>query len=273
MSNRYYGEREALLAQGYSLPRTSRQGYFDMVRTKTYYPAKRGAVTVYGGMAAPKYNKMVAQQRLKARGFKPGYLAAMRTGGFNNPVRAAELKFKDIALNLAVAASSDNFSGPGATTLLNGLVPDSTATGRIGRKIHMKSLYIRYTASLNATSVGGSPLRILVVYDKQANATAPAITDILLTDDFTSPNNISNRDRFVTIFDHITDPISTGDSFAVSGVLHKKFDLETMFNAGVAGTIGDITTGSLYLMVSQAGSISTAGPFLQFQSRMRFDDQ
>ena len=80
-------------------------------------------------------------------------------------------------------------------------------------------------------------------------ATAPVITDILLANDFTSPNNLSNRDRFVTLSDYVTEQLSTASNLSDTGVIRKGLNLETMFNAGSAGTIGDITSGSVYEVI------------------------
>jgi len=194
---------------------------------------------------------------------------AMRIGGWANPSRGGELKFVDNVVNNAVTTAALTFS---AGTLLNGLANGSDASTRIGRKITIKSLLVRWTASLAATSTGGSPVRILIVYDKQANATAPAITDILLSDSFQSQNNLSNRDRFVTLSDVITEPISAGNNFSVSDVIYKKLNLETMYNAGSAGTIGDITSGSIYLFQSQNAHITTASGTFLANCRVRYTD-
>ena len=124
-----------------------------------------------------------------------------------------------------------------------------------------------------ATSTLGSPVRIIVFYDKQANAQAPAVTDVLLADAFPSPNNLSNRDRFVVLADIVTEPIGVATGVYVANFeIYKKLNLETMFNAGTAGTIGDITSGSVYIMAAQAGAIATAAPTFTFRSRIRYTD-
>lgn len=136
----------------------------------------------------------------------------------------------------------------------------------------MKSIFLRYSFALAPTSVGGSPIRVLVVYDKQANAATPGITDILRADTFTATNNLSNRDRFVTIFDHVSTPVSVQGEFQVCDTLYKKINLETMFNAGTAGTVGDITTGSVHIFVAQAGGITVAAPDFVSNCRIRYSD-
>lgn len=227
------------------------------------------------------YAKILAKKRAAvgkanraARGmYRSGIDAqALRVGGYANPTRMGELKFSDVTNTLTCAIGAATWTTPGPTFLLNGLVPDSTATGRIGRKIQMKSLYLRLVPSMAATSTFGGSIRVIVVYDKQANAVAPAVTDVLVTDTFTATNNLSNRDRFVVLYDQISDPLSTAGQVATHMEYYKKINLETCFNAGVAGTIGDITTGSVYIMAAQSGGIGTAAPTVNFRSRIRYSD-
>jgi len=216
------------------------------------------------------------QQRLEAiakrRGVSSTTQQAIRTGGWANPTRGGELKFKDTALTLIPVQGGTAFTAPNAPSLLNGLVPGSSASERIGRKITIKSVLIRWQAFLDPASVGGTPLRIMVFYDKQANAADPAVTDVLLNNQFTSANNLSNRDRFVTIFDNITEVVSTQNNFAIAGTLYKSLNLETMYNAGNAGTIGDISSGSIYIMAAQSGKVTVQPVNIVAQCRVRYTD-
>lgn len=195
---------------------------------------------------------------------------SIRTGGWANPSRMAERKFKDtLSQSATITFGAGTFTAP---AILNGLTQGSDATNRIGRKVIWKSLYLRMTAALAATSTGGGNIRCIIVYDKQANAAAPAVTDILVQDAFTSPNNLNNRDRFVTLCDQITDPIGAATEFSAHIEYFKKINLETVFNSGNAGTIGDIQSGSLYIMFAQQGTIATASGQITWSTRLRFDD-
>lgn len=231
-----------------------------------YYPGKTKKsvqVRTAGGQA-------ITISRPIMSGFGSGTNAqAIRTGGWANPTRSGELKFTDVSYNTDPAVNSAAFTAGG---LLNGLVPGASANERIGRKVTLKSILIRWSFHMTPTSAGTGALRILVVYDKQANAAAPAITDILLTDDFHSQNNLSNRDRFVTIFDTITDAIGTAGPQTVSGVNYKRLNFETLFNAGPAGTIGDISSGSVYIFIAQSGYIITNAADFTARCRIRYTD-
>lgn len=197
--------------------------------------------------------------------------ASRRTGGWSSPQAGSELKFLDYSGTMAPGFGTQTFTTPGL--LLNGCAPGSSAETRIGRKITMKSIYIRYSYSRSAaTMTGGSPGRILIVYDKQSNAAAPAITDILLADDYHSMNNLSNRDRFITLFDSVTEPISDTNNVCVGDTLYKGMNLDVMFNGGNAGTIGDITSGAIYAFAATTNRIGVSNPQVVFRSRIRYTD-
>jgi len=245
----------------------------------SFRPTSKKALKAYSGSRGVR----AAEQRdllnkvarsISSQGTRPARLSAvsqqaLRVGGWASPSRMGELKFRDTNYLVSLPPNATTFT---AGPLLNAMAPGSTASQRIGRKIVLKSFLMRYRGIVATTSVGGSPVRMLVVYDKQANATAPTILDVLERDDFTSPNNLSNRDRFVTLCDHMSDPVSQNGNQGVQGVVYKPLNLETMFNDGTAGTIGDITSGSVYIFIAQTSGISVTGPQFEWDFRIRYSD-
>jgi len=213
-----------------------------------------------------KANKRAFKRQRRDNG--PIARQAKRTGGWANPSRGGELKFVDTTITTAVPINGTFNAG----TLLNGMANGSDASTRIGRKVNIKSLLLRWSFRLSTTTTAGGNIRFIVVYDKQSNAAAPVITDILLADAFDSPNNLSNRDRFVTLMDVITPAIGTSGDYAVAGVGYKRLNLETMFNAGSAGTIGDITSGSIYVFAASSNSFLTTALVQLTRARIRYSD-
>ena len=70
--------------------------------------------------------------------------------------------------------------------LLNGLVPGTAASQRVGREIRMHTLHVRfYSATTNVTT------RFVLVYDHQPNGATPAVTDIFESNTWTSELNYS----------------------------------------------------------------------------------
>lgn len=184
---------------------------------------------------------------------------------------------------VAVGAGTGGIAGTAQLELLNGLTQGTDSITRIGRKICMKSIQGRWTFTLQNTAAGvfpaglvGGQVRLLIVYDKQANGAAPAATDILQgTGIIQAPLNLNNRERFIVLVDKF---ITLDPNDMQSGMIrfYKKLPRDArdvIFNAGNAGTIGDIQTGSVYALW-QCSAQATAGTTLSgaLYNRIRFLD-
>lgn len=216
-------------------------------------------------------------------------MAAQRPGGWkrNTPTAMiAEKKVIDIA---SATYTFTLFSTPPTPVLLNGCVAGSQNFNRIGRKIEMRSLQIRgiVQAATAMTSGADQFVRMLVVYDKQSNGASPTWANVVQSQDITGTTsskatdmvNLDNRDRFIILRDKtfIIPYQSTTATQAVAGcpTVHHvdeflKMNMETVFNAGTAGTVGDITTGSLHVFFCNqisGGQVAFVGSF-----RTRFVD-
>jgi len=195
---------------------------------------------------------------------------ALRTGGWANPSSGSELKNVDSGdQNQAIVASSDTF---GTGVLLNAIGQGSDVNNRIGRKVIIKSVFLRGTVGPAPTSTGGCSFRIIVVYDRQTNASTPAITDILLNDDFRSPNNLANRERFVTLMDIVSPPQSMAGDYEIGVERYLRTNLEMNFNTGTTAVIGAISSGAIWMFAAQSGSLATANGVFRYQTRVRYVD-
>lgn len=189
-----------------------------------------------------------------------------RTGG-RLPTSIHELK--DITTKSSAVIQ---LATTGSSTLINAIPQDSTASGRVGRRVVMKSLLLRFAGSMAATSAGASPIRIMVVYDSQTNATAAPLTDVVLTDDITSPMNLSNSRRFKILCDDLIPCLGTGGPQAFAWTKYIKMNHGVEFNAGTTAVIGAIQTGSLAVYVWQNGNIITTVPGHALVARVRYAD-
>lgn len=210
----------------------------------------------------------------------------MSTRGFRFPLR--ESKFFDIA------PANYAFNTTGSVACICTPVPGTDYTNRIGRKIVIKSVYIRGQAVLEAALNNPGALndkaqlgRVILLWDMQPNGALPAVTDVLLTADSRSHLNPNNRDRFKVIWDkqwafgsmYVDTTATQAVSFA-SGLINapvkyfKKLRQEVIFNAGSAGTVADINSGALILLTigTQAAGTNTDAD-LGVGIRVRFDDQ
>lgn len=170
-------------------------------------------------------------------------------------------------------------------------VPGAGMSDRVGRKLTMKSLYIRGTVQvqLSATPSGSVTseahmLRLIVLYDKQPNGALPALADILgAGGTVNSMFNIDNRDRFQILKDKTWafDPMiydSTNDAYAWNRCIYpvkifKKINLETIFNAGTAGTSADINSGNLIAFwIENAAAAADKNVNIYTNARVRYVD-
>jgi len=205
-------------------------------------------------------------------------LAPPRTGGFRGvqgPLRRAKDERKVIDVDPANYVADTT----GSVTLLNGIATGTDFTDRIGRKIRMKSFYIRGVVRPIDATIGNTLARLIIVYDMQTNGAAPAITDVLKSASPSSQLNMNNRDRFRILIDKQYPIGATSDvatqSFAGSPTVHqikkyKKLNLEVLFN-GTTNAVGSIATGSIY-MITIGDQVANNGGQFNVSTRIRFED-
>jgi len=212
-------------------------------------------------------------------------VAPPRTGGFRGqtaPFRRAIAERKVIDVD----ANDYTCSTAGSITLLNGVAVGSDYTDRVGRKIRLKSLYIRGMVGrdsiLDNFQQGPCLARLLIVSDSQTNGAAPLLTDILKEATSTSQLNLNNRDRFKVLIDkqYVVAPIvtSTTNQYATSGSptnysikKYKKLNHEVLFN-GTSSTVGSISTGAIWMVWVGDKADDTAQPTGAVSVRIRFED-
>lgn len=159
-----------------------------------------------------------------------------------------------------------------------GIAQGNTATTRSGRRVMVTSMKVVWTGSLAPTTTGTTPLRLLIVYDKQANAASPAATDVLINDNIYSPMNLNNSRRFKVIRDYEIPCIGTAgpQSWFIKDYINfataKRPGLPIEFNNGNAGNVTDITTGSFTALTWQNGVLLVASPTNNLYIRTRYTD-
>lgn len=181
--------------------------------------------------------------------------------------RASRIERKFIDSTQAVAAL-----GAAGIILVNGVATGTDYNNRIGRETAMKSIYLRLTGSNTVDQTAA--LRIMLVYDKQPNGVLPAITDVLTAADILSPNNLNNKDRFITLSDQ-DKQISTAGDRGFTHVVYKKVGLPCQFS-GTGATIASISTGAVYIILipilTSSGAV-TGNFAVGYNVRTRFTDK
>jgi len=215
-----------------------------------------------------------ARSLLRARNAR-AVSGILRTGGFRGPWNgrgAAELKYKDDTLTTNVPTT-------GTINLISGVAAGTDVQQRVGRKMTMKSILLRYFINpvSTATAPSGDVVRVMLVYDTQTNGALPLVADILQNVTVQSPMNLNNRDRFKVLYDHW---VSMNANLYTAGALtagspgtkfyktFKSFSLDTIFS-GTAATIGSIATGAIYIVT--VGAANNASNFAG-ETRIRFID-
>jgi len=222
-----------------------------------------------------------ASGKKSTKGMVPSYVGSMSVG---NGLGSIEKKVIDInQANYAVENTGT------VLALLNGCAPGSQNFNRVGRKINMKSLQIRGFFYNTASASGARLVRMIVVYDKQPNGGAPTFANVVSSQNISGTVsslscdmvNLDNRNRFEIIRDKCWDfgPISNvtdqslasaPQTYCVNEFIPLK-NRQTIYNAGTAGTIGDIQSGSLYVLFIANTANGTGSSFLG-SFRTRFID-
>lgn len=213
-----------------------------------------------------------------------GSMVPLRTGGYR-PNRV-ERKVNDIGVSTFAA----NLTG--SITLLANPTLGSDFNNRIGRKVNLKSVYVRgYLFSdqgntmTTSTPTTCQQCRMIIFADMQPNGAAPAFTDLLVSAHPASHLNMNNRDRFKVYCDKefALDPIvyTTTATAAVATASrqiynvkkYKKLNLEMIFNATNGGTIADITSGALYMAwIGSNAASAQSDATAQLSTRVRYVD-
>lgn len=207
--------------------------------------------------------------------------------------RRSEVKTCDVN-STSVAVSTT-----GVFTCLNIIEQGAAFYQRVGLQAVMKSLRLSGFFILSGTNAAATALdyvRLIIFYDRQANKAFPSQADILQltneagTTESTSLSNINmyNRDRFKIIRDDriLLPPAGAAGVAANSPFVYidpemkmnvdhyvKLGDLETQYNQTNGGSVADIQTGSLNLLVvsNQVLAANSAYDFV-FTARLRYMD-
>lgn len=155
--------------------------------------------------------------------------------------------------------------------LLNGIQQGASEVQRIGRSVDMVSLTYKWVGYLAPTTTGASPLRLLIVYDKQPNGAALTALNVLQIDSIESLMNLSFSKRFIILVDEEVECIGTSGPQAWFKKGFRTLNLPAEFQ-GTSGAITGIETGSVYALVYQAGGLLVASPNSQLYTRIRYID-
>nr|DAE83700.1 MAG TPA: capsid protein [Cressdnaviricota sp.] len=224
-----------------------------------------------------------------------------RTGGRRKPLvvkLARQVKFlrKSMPERKAVSTGLINatFSLAGSFALLNSVRVGDNSWQREGKNITFSRMSIlgHITLTGDATATGSDFCRMLIVHDKQTNGAIFSYASLLAnianggasTSTVYTQRNVNNMRRFTILFQKQFSRPPIGAAGTVATVsnnysqLHgdtgynpmvrssKKISVKTVYEAD-AGTVADITRGSIYLLCIGL----YAAPQYQFEGQIRFN--
>jgi len=200
---------------------------------------------------------------------KANFGAGTRTWG----VSKAEKKYID-----ATFAGALNTTG--TIQLIGNVAQGASQSQRIGRKICLKSIQIHGHLDSDTATITNHG-RFMLIWDKQPNASLPALSDIFETAvDANAFVKDAQKDRFVVLKDKhwaFAGSIATAASVMTSKTTYvfKYFarlpNLETVYS-GATAAIGDITSGALYAIAVGSTAAGTADANCSFNIRIRYLD-
>jgi len=236
-------------------------------------PSKRKRMTSTSKMPYRKRRTTTTRLRypMSPRGF-PGQYARLELSRRG----IVEKKVIDTAFVSPVSTT-------GNTLLLSGVATGTDYTNRIGRRIVLRSLFMRGFISLDPTATAAIPQlgRVIIVQDKNPNSGSTfAVTDLLDTASSTSQLNMSNRDRFNILSDKqyafgffsnvATQAIAMGPAI-YPYKKYIKLNIPVTFS-GTGNTISSIAENAIFVMF--IGSVAASANDLQavMSVRVRFED-
>lgn len=232
------------------------------VQTAAYYKKQREAA-------------QAMQRRFPVAAAAAAAAAAVARPQINRAVRGLQLgqgEFKSVD----VTASLDSNTAT-SVALLNGIARGDEINERNGREVIMKSVQLNLQIFATAVTGVGSVCRVLLVYDRQTNAAALTAALVLQAATTLAGRSLENRRRFKIMMDR-TYAVPSRIAATVSGPefivdkFYRRLRHPITFNAGDAGTVADITTGSLYLICIGTEAAGATDGAINLFSRVRYQD-
>jgi hypothetical protein len=176
--------------------------------------------------------------------------------------RVQSTRYKDTTIN----------ASPSSTGLVTGLpffILGDTNGERDGTSVTLRRLQIR--CSLAAANVTFAFVRILVLYDKQANAATHLVNDYLQATDVNAFTNINNKRRFIKIWDKVYKVgFDNGNPNQFNKIINLK-NKKVFYNTSNNGTVADVVTGNLTVVTLSNVAAGVNTPTMDLHTRLWYD--
>lgn len=225
------------------------------------------------------YNRYRPRFSVPKRRFRRNY----RPSAFKSKVNKGAIAFKMVkqmqksvetkynqGFNAGVVIpAAGNFSN---AMFFTGIQEGTADTERIGEKITIKSLSLRYSIKVDPNQTGNS-YRLMLVLDRRPNGAWPSLNNILTGDDIYGQIQLNTqfKGRFQILMNKIinTNLNQTG----LVGKYYKKMNLKTEYN-GNGNTIGEASKNHFFLYICKKDDHPVALPdIFDVAFRVAFTDQ
>lgn len=228
---------------------------------------------LWGGRVATnaRINAMAREDYYARRGKKmqiPRGPATLARAGASRELGVIDTTYTNVPINTTHSI-----------VLLNGCIQGTGIAERFGRRIRNVSVHIKGILH-NDTNTKTNHCRLALVWDKQANGTAPTQAEIWSQTGTAGMRNPDNFRRFTVLWDELyTLSGNTLTSGQTNDTTLRKVDkfikcpksCITQFNAGNAGSVSDIETGSLHLVMYSQQVAGTSDSEFDGYVRLRFN--
>lgn len=201
----------------------------------------------------------------------PNLRGAVRQEGLLN----LEKKYLDTIIGFVNVKDEEQFM------ILNGVVQGTDVSERIGTKITVVSIHLRYMVNWGDTDDAlDSTVRVILLLDSQCNGAVPTSNTILEQEHPRSFNNIEHSMRYRVLKDEIIDaPLGSVYENATPAVVrhiprtgrewHQKVNTPIMFS-GPGGVVADVRSNNFVLMVLSDQTVN--GTSVSGWARIRYTD-
>ncbi len=211
------------------------------------------------------YKKKYTKYKKRKGQFTYGQVLDKVVGDVSRLKGLINTEFKTVDTSSATAVSAS-----GTVQLLNATIAGDDFDNRDGRVIRCKSIQYAINIIMEPATAVNTTTRVMLVIDKQPNGVLMTVGELLTSGasnlDF---RNLDNRKRFIILSDKIVMQSNTANTLDRLE-LYKQIDMKTIYDDSNAGTIADIESNALFLVMISSEATNT--PTLQVETRMRFID-
>ncbi len=179
-------------------------------------------------------------------------------------IKQGELKFFDTTKSATTVDSAGTILDESLVIIPEGVGEEE----RVGRKIHVKSWYLKgnillpaSTSEFNTSDI----IRLMIVWNKQTNKTGLTILDLLKTADLFSHRNVSAQHKFVILYDRyhtMNASAGGGNGTAIETCesrrmikIYKKCNISISYSATAAtGAVSTQETNNILVFAITAGA-------------------